>query len=155
MKNKHKNVSAGVVITDGNQLLLGHVTNASHWDLPKGRMDPGETALEAAVRELREETSLVVDSQALITLGLYDYKPRKDLHLFLWPAANMPSVDTLVCTSTFEGYRGPQPELDRFAVVEWSQLDDYCAPAMLRVLRILERRAKELVKDAAAKTTFD
>lgn len=29
-----------------------------YWDFPKGRVEPGETAFEAAVRETREETTL-------------------------------------------------------------------------------------------------
>ena len=30
----------------------------SHWSFPKGRLEKGETNLEAAIRELREETGL-------------------------------------------------------------------------------------------------
>jgi mutator protein MutT len=148
MSKKIKSVSAGVVITDGQQLLLGHVTNGRHWDLPKGRVDPGESALQAAVRELREETGLVVEQHQLIQLGIYDYKPKKDLHLFLWPQTVMPDPSTLTCESMFDGPWGRQPELDQFVVVDWLQLDDFCAQSMLRVLRILERRAKELVENA-------
>lgn len=29
-----------------------------HWDFPKGMVEPGEGALEAAIREVREETTL-------------------------------------------------------------------------------------------------
>ncbi|NYI07429.1 NUDIX domain-containing protein [Allostreptomyces psammosilenae] len=35
------------------------------WDLPVGKSDPGEPIIETAVRELREETGLVVDPQSL------------------------------------------------------------------------------------------
>lgn len=36
-------------------LLMQH---DNRWDLPKGHLDPGETAAEAALRELREETGI-------------------------------------------------------------------------------------------------
>jgi 8-oxo-dGTP pyrophosphatase MutT (NUDIX family) len=36
-------------------LLMKH---ASRWDLPKGHMDPGETPLQTALRELEEETGI-------------------------------------------------------------------------------------------------
>lgn len=39
----------------GEFLLMRH---AERWDLPKGHVDPGETELECALRELDEETGL-------------------------------------------------------------------------------------------------
>jgi 8-oxo-dGTP pyrophosphatase MutT (NUDIX family) len=38
-------------------LVLRH-RNGGHWGFPKGRIEPGESELEAAVRETREETGL-------------------------------------------------------------------------------------------------
>lgn len=76
-----RTVSAGVVVTDGNSLLLCHVTGAKHWDLPKGKIDLGEEPITAAVRELREETGLIVDPVSLVDLGRFAYKKNKDLHL--------------------------------------------------------------------------
>lgn len=35
------------------------------WDLPVGKSDPGEPVTETAVRELHEETGLIVESDAL------------------------------------------------------------------------------------------
>jgi 8-oxo-dGTP pyrophosphatase MutT (NUDIX family) len=46
---------------DGRVLLLhwhDHVARADLWEPPGGGIDPGETALEAARRELAEETGL-------------------------------------------------------------------------------------------------
>jgi len=53
-------LSAGVVVVrrvdDEWRVLLLRVYN--YWDFPKGRVEPGETALAAAKRETREETTL-------------------------------------------------------------------------------------------------
>lgn len=40
-------------------LLILH-RQGSHWGFPKGKANPGETPLESATRELREETGLTV-----------------------------------------------------------------------------------------------
>ncbi len=52
--------AAGVVVVragaEGPQVLL--LRAYRNWDLPKGRLEAGETPLEAAVREVREETGL-------------------------------------------------------------------------------------------------
>jgi len=56
-----------VVLTDaGGRVLLFHIRTPEEepdgwWELPGGGIDPGETYLEAAVREIREETGLVLD----------------------------------------------------------------------------------------------
>jgi 8-oxo-dGTP diphosphatase len=60
----------GAVIKDdqGRLLLIkrGHAPGAGLWSLPGGRIEPGETDAEALVREMREETGLVIDPGQLI-----------------------------------------------------------------------------------------
>lgn len=53
--------SAGVVLYRktgaGNMFLLLHYPSG-HWDFVKGHLEPGETEIQAAVRELYEETGI-------------------------------------------------------------------------------------------------
>lgn len=44
-------------------------TNAGIWELPGGHIDPGESVLEAAVREVREETGLEVEILSNLATG--------------------------------------------------------------------------------------
>jgi 8-oxo-dGTP pyrophosphatase MutT (NUDIX family) len=146
-KNNTKHMSAGIVITEGAHVLLGHVTNHTHWDLPKGQMDPGESPVHAAVRECAEETGIQVPPHELHVLGLYDYKPKKNLMLYLWCVPQMPDPTTCVCKSKFKNGKGIwEPELDAFTCVTWEEISSYCQPDMTRVLRILEKTARDTTK---------
>ena len=131
-----KTISCGVVITDGQRVVLGHITQGKYWDIPKGGMDPGETFEQAAIRELKEETGLAVQPSQLTSLGRFDYKPKKDLELFLWQVSVMPNPGSLHCASTWQDKRGRDwPELDRFAVVIWDQALNQVTPDLARVLK--------------------
>ena len=62
--------AVGIVIWRGDQVLLirrGKPPRAGEWGLPGGMQDLGETILEAAVREAREETGLEVTPLGIIT----------------------------------------------------------------------------------------
>jgi 8-oxo-dGTP pyrophosphatase MutT (NUDIX family) len=142
-----KTISAGVVITDGDLVLLGHVTNHKHWDIPKGGADKGEQPLQAAIRECTEETGIQIPESELHMLGMYAYKPKKDLMLYLWCVTQMPDVTTLKCESKFTNSKGvKQPELDAYACVKWEQISDYCQPDLVKVLKILEKKARDTAK---------
>jgi 8-oxo-dGTP diphosphatase len=49
--------AGGVVMRDGH-IVVVHRPKYDDWSLPKGKLDPGESWEEAAVREVEEETGL-------------------------------------------------------------------------------------------------
>lgn len=59
-----------VVVHEGRVLLArrGHAPLKGHWTLPGGVLELGETLLEGVIREVREETGLLVEPVELIEL---------------------------------------------------------------------------------------
>ncbi len=49
--------AAGGLVFNTNNQVLG-IFRRGYWDLPKGKIDPGESPEEAAIREVQEETGL-------------------------------------------------------------------------------------------------
>lgn len=58
--------STGIAVIDwnGKEPSVLCVRAYSNWDFPKGKVDPGETLVQAAVRELEEETGILVGRDA-------------------------------------------------------------------------------------------
>jgi 8-oxo-dGTP pyrophosphatase MutT (NUDIX family) len=50
--------AAGGVVVRGGQVALVHRPRYDDWTLPKGKLDPGESFEDAAVREVQEETGI-------------------------------------------------------------------------------------------------
>ncbi len=68
--NTRVRVGVGVVVRDQRGwILLEKRSDCGLWGLPGGRIEPGESVVEAAVREVKEETGLAVAISNL--LGVY------------------------------------------------------------------------------------
>ena len=67
--------AGGLVLRDG-QVAIVHRPRYDDWSLPKGKLDPGESFEEAALREVEEETGL--RCRLKHTLGDTSYRDRKD-----------------------------------------------------------------------------
>ncbi len=50
--------AGGVVLDDEGRVVLVHRPRYDDWSLPKGKLDPGESFEEAALREVEEETGM-------------------------------------------------------------------------------------------------
>jgi len=72
-------VGVGAVIVEENRVLLirrGQPPLLGEWSLPGGLLECGETLREAVVREAREETGLLVETDEM--LGVYERVIRDD-----------------------------------------------------------------------------
>lgn len=77
--------AGGIVINEKKEFLMIFRNNT--WDLPKGKIDPGETIEEAALREVREEcgfTSLSLGEQVQNTYHIYEHKESQILKVTYW-----------------------------------------------------------------------
>ena len=123
-------ISCGVIVLNIRQeLFVCHATGTARWDLPKGVADPGESPVEAAVREAWEETGLRLDQIVLDDLRVFDYLPGKQLHLFaLRVAVDAFDITACRCRSTFpHRVTGqPTPEADGYAWKPLARLGNWC-----------------------------
>lgn len=81
------------------KILLVHRTQHKDVSLPKGKLDPGETLPETAVREIAEETGLII---ALgVPLGVVEYvlPNGRDKAVYYWAGEVSPDA---IANSTFE-----------------------------------------------------
>ncbi|WP_251864676.1 Nudix family hydrolase [Achromobacter sp. Marseille-Q4962] len=72
MSEKIVDVAAGLILRSDGKLLLGQRPEgkpwAGWWELPGGKLEPGETVLEALARELQEEIGIrVTQSRRWVT----------------------------------------------------------------------------------------
>lgn len=65
--------AGGIVADDGGHLLL--IRRNDRWDLPKGKVEEGETLQQAALREVTEETGLA-------QLSILHCQPVKTYHIY-------------------------------------------------------------------------
>jgi 8-oxo-dGTP pyrophosphatase MutT (NUDIX family) len=120
------------VLVDGRVLLVRHGYIAG-WQLPGGGVDPGESTVDAARREVIEETGFVIDGP--ITLfGLY--------HSTLY--SNRDHVAVYVARAAHES-RAFVPNKE-IAEIGWFELDalppDIAPSAARRLSEIVEGRVR-------------
>ena len=75
---KHKFVllqdgAAAIIVNDKNQILLQSRADRNKWGLPGGCQELGETFEETVLREIKEETGLIVDELKLKGKMIIEY----------------------------------------------------------------------------------
>ena len=148
-------VSAGLVLyrlRDGQlEVFLAHpggpffaARDAGHWTIPKGEVEPGEDLLATAIREVQEETGIVVDkSKEFIELGSIRQKGGKIVHAW---GVEYPCTDPVACKSNVFQLQWPPgsgewksfPEVDR---AEFFPLEAAKAKVKPTQIPLLERLA--------------
>ena len=82
----------GVVVRDGSVILLRN--ERDEWELPGGKLEPGETLEACVAREIAEELGLSVRVGPVVDVWIYAVSPALDVLIVTygcdataWPAA--------------------------------------------------------------------
>lgn len=71
-----KQVTAAIIIEDNKVLLTRRAPGeklAGMWEFPGGKVESNESLQECVIRELKEELSLNVETDKIITRSVYNY----------------------------------------------------------------------------------
>ena len=116
---------AGFLLTRRAPRMSGH---PGQWALPGGRLDAGETAIQAGLRELDEELAV----RDVEVLGLLDDYPTRSGYritpVVAWASAGVDPVPNPA--EVAEVHHVPLADLDRPDVPLWAHLDGLDAPVI-------------------------
>ena len=100
-----------MVVGRGREVVLVHRPKYDDWTLPKGKLEPGESPLEAALREVLEETGIVCRPGPLVGSVEYVDSSGRDKTVDYWLMEA--SGDELAPTGEVDEARWvPLPEAD-------------------------------------------
>lgn len=100
--------SAGAIVFRNDTVLMIRV--GSRWSFPKGHVEPGETAKQAAVRETREETGISAELLTDVPIAVPSARPEDRRRVWFFPARY------------FEGK--VKPQLDEISEAIWVKVQD-------------------------------
>lgn len=128
--------SAGIVLyrwgSASMEVFIGHMggpfwanKREGSWSIPKGLVEPGESPLDAAVREFGEEVGVPAPSIDYVPLGAFRYSSGKLVTIFAGESdLEVSAVASQLVTVEFPRGSGRTisfPEIDE---VRWVSIDD-------------------------------
>ena len=122
----------GVVVNENNQVLF--IYRRKKWDLPKGKLDPGEDIKACAIREVMEETgirNLTIGKLIIVTTHSYEEKGlnmQKETHWFEMKAS---TVDNPILTPQLE------EDIEKIEWVSLENLEEYLSETYTSIQQVL------------------
>lgn len=122
----------GVVVNENNQVLF--IYRRKKWDLPKGKLDPGEDIKACAIREVMEETgirNLTIGNLIIVTTHSYEengMNMQKETHWFEMKAS---TVDNSTLTPQLE------EDIEKIEWVSLENLEEYLSETYTTIQQVL------------------
>ena len=123
--------SVVLLFNEKNEILLEERLDDGYFDFPGGGIDLGETAEEAASRELFEETGLTADE-----LGFFKLYTGEITHYIYVNGDEIYGVDSVFICKKYHGKLTPQ--VDEVKVLRFYPLDKIPAKMWIRNTQILK-----------------
>jgi len=116
--------SRALICVDG--LYAMQRAKSGEYKLPGGRLEPGETPVHALIREVEEETGLLVDEDSIKEIGgiteirqdVFDATKKYICHSFYYSCAIKPEKGSI---------HRSQNELEKGLELEWVTMEDMIA----------------------------
>lgn len=120
---KYEKSCGAIVVDDGKVLLVKH--NAGHWDFPKGHVEEGETEIETAIREVKEETNIDIKIEKE-NKYISEYSPKENV------------MKTVIYFIGEKVGGEDKPQIEEVSDVEWVDVNK-------AVERITHQKSKEIM----------
>lgn len=120
---KYEKSCGAIVVDDGKVLLVKH--NAGYWDFPKGHVEEGETEIETAIREVKEETNIDIKIEKE-NKYISEYSPKENV------------MKTVIYFIGEKVGGEDKPQIEEVSDVEWVDVNK-------AVERITHQRSKEIM----------
>lgn len=142
-------ITCGIYLysTEKKKFLLCHATKSSfkNWSIPKGLPDEGEAELNAAIRELLEETGIdLKELHVLAVKGLPEVpyqKQKKTLKPFLVVTDTRIDESRLKCSTLVDG---KYPEVDKFKWADLEEMKELAHETQTKNLELIEEELRKL-----------
>ncbi|MFN9665093.1 MAG: NUDIX hydrolase [Bacteroidota bacterium] len=129
--------AGGVIVNENDELLM--IFRREKWDLPKGKIDAGETPEKAAKREVAEETGiLAITMKGLVGTTEHEYvdrftglSTRKTTHWFMMSAPSYLPLIPQISEDITHIRWVKQADLPRFLEASYDNIRDIVTRAGL------------------------
>jgi 8-oxo-dGTP pyrophosphatase MutT (NUDIX family) len=136
-KHKYIEAAGGLVQREDGFLFI---KRNNVWDIPKGKLDPGETPEIAAVREIEEECGLVapiIKSHLIDTWHTYVHKGKNVLKRTYWYWLDEGEVKTELVPEAEEG-------ITDVVYLKLTELDPVMANTYLSIIEVVDELKKRI-----------
>ena len=117
------------------ELLLIKHANGGHWSFPKGHVEAGETEVETAIREIREETGIEVMIDPTFR-EIVSYYPKRDI-----------KKDVIYFIAKAKTY-DYTPQEEEISQIKWVELDRVHQLLTYDNDKQLVNKARQIMKDS-------